>query len=110
MKVIYNKVIPIIKGLKCLNLFGILFVRSGCTVTPVGFNHEAIHTAQMKEMLYIPFYILYLMEWMWNLMKLHDCKKAYYAISFECEAYAFQHDFDYLKRRKKYNQYRRIWL
>ena len=30
MKVIYNKIIPL-KGYKCINLFGVLFVRKGCT-------------------------------------------------------------------------------
>lgn len=31
MKVIYNKIIPL-KGYKCINLFGVLFVRKGCTM------------------------------------------------------------------------------
>ena len=29
MKVIYNNIIPF-KGFKCINLFGVLFVRKGC--------------------------------------------------------------------------------
>ena len=52
MKVIYNKVIPI-NGYKCVNLFGVLFVREGCKMTATDYNHEAIHTAQMKELLYV---------------------------------------------------------
>ena len=44
MKAIYNKVIPF-KGYKCVNLFGVLFVREGCTMRAEDYNHEAIHTA-----------------------------------------------------------------
>lgn len=66
MKVIYNKIIPF-KGYKCINLFGILFVRKGCTMRESDYNHEEIHTKQMKELLYVPFYILYLLEWLYRL-------------------------------------------
>nr|UWG83357.1 MAG: hypothetical protein [Bacteriophage sp.] len=66
MKVIYNKIIPL-KGYKCINLFGVLFVRKGCTMRESDYNHEAIHTKQMKELLYVPFYILYLLEWFYRL-------------------------------------------
>ncbi|MEI3109875.1 MAG: hypothetical protein V8T88_13730 [Phocaeicola sp.] len=50
MKVIYNRIIPF-KGFKSINLFGLLFVREECVMFDVDYNHEAIHTAQMKEML-----------------------------------------------------------
>ena len=86
MRVIYNKVIPF-KGFKCVNLFGVLFVREGCTMRTEDYNHEAIHTAQMRELLYVPFYLLYVLEWLWHLARLRDMKAAYRAISFEREAY-----------------------
>ena len=105
MKVIYNKVIPI-NGYKCVNLFGVLFVRGGCTMTATDYNHEAIHTTQMKELLYVPFYLLYVLEWLWYLIRLRDTRAAYRAISFEREAYAHEGEADYLKTRKKFNQYR----
>lgn len=41
MKVIYNKIIPF-KGYKCINLFGVLFVRKGCTMRESDYNHEAL--------------------------------------------------------------------
>lgn len=106
MKVIYNKVIPF-KGFKCINLFGMLFVREGCTMRAEDYNHEAIHTAQMKELLYVPFYLLYVLEWLWHLARLRDTKAAYRAVSFEREAYDHQSDADYLKTRKKFNQYKK---
>lgn len=43
MKVIYNRLIPF-RGFKCINLFGILFVREGCVMTRTDFDHEAIYT------------------------------------------------------------------
>ena len=56
MKIIYNNLIPF-NGYKAINLFGVLFVRKGCTMSEIDINHEAIHTTQMKEMLYIFFYV-----------------------------------------------------
>lgn len=106
MKVIYNKVIPI-NGYKCVNLFGVLFVREGCKMTATDYNHEAIHTAQMKELLYVPFYLLYVLEWLWHLIRLRDTRAAYRAIRFEREAYAHEGEADYLKTRKKFNQYKK---
>lgn len=60
MKIIYNKIIPF-KGFLAINLFGFLFARK--KLTEVDINHEKIHTEQMKELLYIPFYILYILEY-----------------------------------------------
>ena len=106
MKVIYNRLIPF-KGYKCVNLFGVLFVREGCTMTATDYNHEAIHTTQMKELLYVPFYLLYVLEWLWHLIRLRDTRAAYRAISFEREAYAHEGEADYLKTRKKFNHYKK---
>lgn len=69
-------------------------------------NHEAIHTAQMKEMLYIGFYLWYLVEWFIKLFRYGG--KAYENISFEREAYTYQYDNSYLKKRKKYHWVKRL--
>jgi hypothetical protein len=108
MKVIYNHLIPF-RGFKCINLFGILFVRKGCVMTQTDYNHEAIHTAQMKELLYLPFYLLYVLEWLCRLIQLWDSRKAYRAISHEREAYDNQANPDYLTERKPYNQFKKLW-
>lgn len=64
MKVIYNSLIPF-KGFSAINLFGIVFARKEYKeLSRRTLNHEAIHAAQMKEMLYIGFYIWYLSEWL----------------------------------------------
>lgn len=52
MRVIENTIIPV-KGFAAINLFGVLFIRKGVKVSDRILNHEKIHTAQMKEMLYI---------------------------------------------------------
>jgi len=62
-------------------------------------NHEKIHLRQQLELLILPFYIWYGIEYGILLIKLRDKKKAYYSISFEREAYANEADLNYLKTR-----------
>lgn len=66
-------------------------------------NHETIHFQQQLEMLVIPFYILYILEYLIKFFIFFDIKKAYYNISFEQEAFANDTNLDYLKTRKRYN-------
>lgn len=103
MKIIYNNIIPF-KGYKAINLFGILFVRKCKTMKDTDLNHEAIHTAQMREMLYVLFYLWYAVEWLlrliWNKFQGH---KAYRAIGFEREAYSNQSYLKYLDERQHYS-------
>ena len=101
MKIIYNNIIPL-PGFKAINLFGVLFVRKGSTMSESDINHEMIHTAQMKEMGYVIFYLWYLVEWLVKLAKLRDSNKAYRAISFEREAYGNEKNLTYTITRAKY--------
>ena len=96
MKVIYNNVIPF-KGFKAINIFGFCFIRSGCKMSEKDLNHERIHTAQMKEMLYVGFYLWYFVEWIVKLFIYG--KNSYRHISFEVEAYDNEDNPDYLKDR-----------
>lgn len=102
MKIIRNNIIPI-KGFKAINLFGVLFVRGDSKIDATVLNHESIHTAQMKELLYVGFYLWYIVEWVLKLVKYRDSHTAYRNIRFEREAYVNQHYPDYLKYRKKYS-------
>ena len=102
MRIIYNNIIPF-KGFTAINLFGILFVRKNRTLSVKTINHEKIHTKQMKEVLYIGFYIWYIIEWLIRLIQHRNAKEAYYNISFEREAYANENDLDYLKSRKLFS-------
>lgn len=99
MKVIYNNIIPF-RGFAAINLFGILFVRKNIILTDRMINHEEIHTAQMKELLYILFYVFYVIEWLIKLFKYG--LKSYNNISFEREAYQNESNMDYLEVRKKF--------
>lgn len=100
----YNRFIPF-KGFRAINLFGVIFVRKGSVITPHTINHEKIHTAQMRELGYIGFYVLYFLEWIVRLVV--ATKTAYKGISFEVEAYEHQYDYKYLANRKRYAMWRK---
>jgi hypothetical protein len=74
-------------------------------MTPHDYNHENIHTAQMKELGYIFFYILYFVEWLYRVV--FHTRTAYRGISFEREAYTHQYDYGYLEHRAKFAQWRK---
>lgn len=99
--IIYNNIIPV-KGFTAINIMGIIFIRNDCKdkINQVILNHEKIHTAQIREMLFIPFYFAYVLEW---ITRLFVNKNAYRNISFERECYDNQHNLDYLKTRKFFN-------
>lgn len=99
MKVIRNKYIPF-KGFRAINLFGVLFVRGNARINEVTLNHERVHTAQIKELFYIFFYLWYILEWF---IRLFMKGNAYRNISFEREAYDNEKDFSYLDNRKRYS-------
>jgi hypothetical protein len=102
MKIVKNRFIPT-RGFTYVNLFGVLFTRRDRPISDVSLNHEQIHTEQMKEMLYVFFYLWYVMEWLVRLIILRDSHKAYRAISYEQEAYANQENLTYREGRKRYH-------
>lgn len=106
MMVVKNSLIPF-KGFVAINLFCVVFVRKDYEFISVAdyqrmLVHEGIHTKQMQELLYLPFYVWYLLEWLIRFVMYRDRHKAYQNISFEREAYANQHKLDYNKGRKRY--------
>jgi hypothetical protein len=107
MKTIVNRFIPF-KGFKAINLFGVIFVRKGAKMKPYNYNHKAIHTAQMKELLYLPFYLIYVGEFLFHLVKKRNWKDAYHSVSFEREAFANQSNYRYLDIRYRYAQWRKL--
>lgn len=116
MKIIRNNIIPF-PGYKCINLFGILFVKNNAKIDEVTINHEAIHSKQFVELMTLSavvlviiqwwliffapftFYVWYLVEWLIRLPK----GDAYRNISFEREAYANEGDFSYTNGRDWFN-------
>lgn len=104
MKIIYNSVFPK-KKIAAINLFGFVFARKEYNPLSARIkNHESIHTAQMKELFYIFFYLWYGIEWLilWVGYGFKS-NKAYKNISFEKEAYSNDNNPDYLKSRKRYS-------
>jgi hypothetical protein len=67
---------------------------------PVLINHERIHHQQQLELLILPFYLWYLLNYLFNRLKYRDHYQAYRRISFEKEAYAYEEDLSYLSKRK----------
>jgi hypothetical protein len=63
-------------------------------------NHELIHHQQQKELLVVPFYLIYFLHFLFSIIRFLNYKKAYYNVCFEKEAYAHEKDFNYLKSRK----------
>lgn len=101
MKIIYNRILPIGKNFLAINLFGVLFAKGPCSPTVI--NHEKIHTAQMRELWFIFFYLWYILEWIFRSLSRLNFMEGYSNISFEREAYANASDPQYLKSRKKFS-------
>ena len=81
-----------------INLFGFIFTLRD--LDRVELNHELIHSEQQRELLYIPFFIWYGIEWVVLYLKYHDWQVAYYHIRFEKAAYRHEGDLFYLSNRK----------
>jgi hypothetical protein len=116
MKVIHNDLIPI-KGFTALSIGPLIFARKDCKLYDSTIRHETIHWEQQKELLIIGFYLLYLLLWLWEIVrclfnhrrgmyrateKLNVFKRAYYSIAFEREAFRHEREKDYLAIRKHY--------
>lgn len=106
MKVIYAKRFPF-GPYHTINLFGILFTKRDY-LTRDTILHEQIHTAQMKEMLYIFFYIWYGLEYIIIRFFHKKQNSAYRDVSFEEEAYDNAYNWNYLKIRKHYAWFKYI--
>lgn len=106
MKIIHTKYFPFGRY-STINLFGFLFTKKN-NLSDVDINHESIHTEQMKEMLYIFFYIWYGIEYI-AIRLLHNSQHgAYRDVSFEEEAYINERDLSYIKNRKHYSWFKYV--
>lgn len=63
-------------------------------------NHERIHLRQQAELLVLPFYVWYVLEFVLRWIWCKNAHRAYRNISFEKEAYANEKNLDFLKQRK----------
>lgn len=101
MRIVYNRFLPVGKRFYAINLFGVLFSKGPCS--DVVINHEKIHTAQMRELLYLPFYIVYVLEWLIRMVQYGGSYEGYRHISFEREAYENENELSYLQRRRRFS-------
>jgi len=91
------------KKVAAIALFPFILVNRKAVVNEQLINHERIHLRQQIEMLVLPFYLFYLLEYLVRLIQTSNKDKAYRNISFEREAYENDHDMNYLQKRKIWN-------
>ena len=103
MQLVPNPLIPL-PGFLALTVWPFVFIRRDLAdrYTPTVARHESIHGRQQLEMLWLPFFLWYLVEWLIRLVLLRDPHLAYLSISFEQEAYDHQHDDTYLQTRRPF--------
>lgn len=116
MKIVENSFIPF-KGYKAMTVLCFIFVHHGVKLNEVDINHESIHWEQEKETLIIGFYLLYLILFLWELVRCAFNRKrgsiansrrnglwsrAYRSIAFEREAFQHENDLIYRFNRKHY--------
>ena len=78
------------------------FVFCRSTMTSVTKRHESIHFQQQLELLFLPFYLLYLASWLHGLWKYKNPAIAYREVIFEREAFSGDYVEGYLKNRPRY--------
>lgn len=66
-------------------------------------SHEKIHIRQQLELLLLPFFIWYFLEYLLRLLQYGTHHAAYRNISFEREAYANQHHLAYYRQKKPWS-------
>jgi hypothetical protein len=84
---------------KAIALFPFIFTE---TVAEKTLNHERIHLRQQLELLVIPFYLWYGIEYVVRLFG-KSGYVAYKNIGFERECFSNDKDMNYLKKRKPYS-------
>lgn len=77
----------------------------------ITYRHETIHIRQAGELLVLGFYLIYIWDWFWAILKYMQrlenqqnlSEYAYFRIRAEQEAYAHDRDPEYLHHRKPYH-------
>jgi hypothetical protein len=97
----------IARKFSAVTIYPFIFVRHDkCKSDYVLINHEKIHIQQQKELLWIGFFILYLLEYFAKLLYYRNSFMAYKSISFEREAYVNENDLDYLLNRRWFSSFK----
>ena len=92
------------KGFRGLTVYPFIFLfNKKDKINPKLLNHERIHIRQQLEMLVLPFFVWYGIEFFVGLIRFRNRREAYLNISFEKEAYQNEKDLNYLKQRFFWN-------
>ncbi|MFY0645098.1 MAG: hypothetical protein JXR19_11580 [Bacteroidia bacterium] len=70
-------------------------------------SHEEIHLRQQLELFILPFYLIYITEYLVLRIKHGNHRQAYQSISFEREAYKYDNSPLYLKSREPFAMWRK---
>lgn len=99
-RVFRNKLIPL-PGFSAMALFGMIWTRKE-SLNAQTLRHESIHLAQERELWYVGYIVLYLLEYLWRLIQYRNGYLAYKNVRFEREAYGNEDTEGYLGTRKKF--------
>ena len=92
------------RGYRGITIFPFVFIRyKEDRENVVLINHERIHLRQQLELLILPFFILYVLEFIFRLFEYKNFNIAYRNISFEREAYSNEKNLQYLTNRKLFS-------
>lgn len=92
------------KNIQGVAIFPFLFLRNRNLLQSQNFiQHEKIHFKQQLELLWVFFFLWYIIEFSYHWIKLQSWEKAYKNVSFEREAYANEHQANYLQNRKTWS-------
>lgn len=104
MILISRYIVP--KGYTGITIFPFVFLKNNALKrNTVLVNHEKIHLKQQLELLVLPFYILYGIEFFIRLVKYKNWYLAYKNISFEREAYRNECNLNYIESRPYWGFY-----
>lgn len=89
------------RGYRGLTIFPFVIVRDKSdSADPILLNHERIHLRQQAELLVVPFFLWYLIDYAIQLARYRNPANAYRNILFEREAYGNERNLLYLKTRR----------
>jgi hypothetical protein len=92
------------KGFRAMTIFPFIVIRKDLDAKNlVLINHEKIHLQQQLELLFLPFYFIYVLDYLLKIVRYKDKNIAYRNIIFEREAYSNEIDLNYLKKRGFWN-------
>lgn len=117
MKIIYNRFLPF-PGYRAMSVGPWILCRHGAVITAQVEQHEGIHWCQQKELLIVGFYLLYVLLFLWELLRCtlqpsrgqapqgrrrrNLWERAYRSIAFEREAYQNEDVQFYIRHREHY--------